>query len=85
MAGLFVWMKQGRVSVPGEASSQAADSVDPGVAGVAEVIPEARIDDIMYVQIADGSNFVNFHFIQRLWRRQELWREELWRQKLREQ
>lgn len=61
MAGLFVWMKQGRVSVPGEASSQAADSVDPGVAEVAEVIPEARIDIKLYVKIADCSHFVNFH------------------------
>lgn len=45
MAGLFVWMKQGRVCVPGgEASSQAADSVDPGQAEVHEAIPEVRLN-----------------------------------------
>lgn len=46
MAGLFVWMKQGRVYVPGEASSQAADSVDKG-AEVDEAIPEVGLN-IMY-------------------------------------
>lgn len=45
MAGLFVWMKQGRVCVPGgEASSQAADSQDPGEPEVAEAIPEVRLN-----------------------------------------
>lgn len=46
MAGLFAWMKQGRVYVPGEASSQAADSVDPGEAEVDEVIPEVPLGSL---------------------------------------
>lgn len=44
MAGLFVWMKQERVCVPGgEASSQQADSVEAG-AEVDEAIPEVRLN-----------------------------------------
>lgn len=85
MAGLFVWMKQGRVYVPGEASSQAADSVDPGGAEVEEVIPEARLNIIYYSWnlFSMRSSLVYLIFIQRgLWWRQELWRKELWRQKL---
>lgn len=39
MAGQFAWMKQERVCVPGEASSQAADSAEPG-GEVDEVIAE---------------------------------------------
>lgn len=42
MAGLFVLMKQERDCVPGQASSQAADSVDPE-AEADEVIPEVDL------------------------------------------
>lgn len=42
MVGLFVWMKQGRVNVPGEASRQAADSVAPGEE-VGEATPEVSL------------------------------------------
>lgn len=78
MAGLFVWMKQGRVFVPGEDSSQAEDSVDPGVAEVDEVIPEVRIS-VLYDNFKCFSNVFPFCGPgRRLWWRQELWREELW-------
>lgn len=85
MAGLFVWMKQGRVCAPGGVSSQAADSVAPGVAEVDGVIPEVRLNIACsnckwYLM---WSSFYELNFIQRLWWRQELWREELWRQELR--
>lgn len=47
-AGLFVWMKQEKVCVPGEASSRGADSVAPGGAEVGEVTPEVQFDSVCH-------------------------------------
>lgn len=58
MAGLFVWMKRGRVFVPGEASSQAAGSVDPGGEEVDEAIPEVHLRLCL-----PYCNFTRFSFV----------------------